>query len=404
MMIKKLRNKFIFVNMMIVTIMLSLIFGFIYFSTSNDLKTESIATMKKIASNPMQLARPGVQNDDIHLPYFAIIVNSFGEAIEVSSNSFDLSDQNLLLNIIQDTASANSDTGILKSYNLRYLRSEYRFGFSFVFVDISSEKAILHNLSQAFLLIGGSAFLVFLGISYLLANWAIKPVAEAFSKQKQFVADASHELKTPLTVISSSVDLLASKQCSVDEQNQLVSNISTMSKQMRNLVEEMLELARMDNGQTEMNYANISLTEVANECALVFEPLFFEKELNFSYEVDEDIKLKGDPQKLAELINILLDNALKYASPMGDVKLALKHQGSHKCLLFVSNTGEAISEKELKSLFKRFYRVDRARTAKGSYGLGLAIADGIVAMHHGKISARSENGQNIFQVELPTMQ
>lgn len=400
-MIKKLRNKFIFVNMLIVTIMLSLIFGFIYHSTSTDLKEESIAMMQRIASNPMQLARPSTANRDFNLPYFAVVVNSYGDVVQISSSSFDLSDRNMLLSIIEETANASEDIGILKSYDLRYLRYKDYSGFSFVFTDISSERAILHNLSEVFILIGSIGFLIFLGISYLLANWAIKPVEDAFIKQKQFIADASHELKTPLTVINSSVDLLSSKQCSAEEQNLLIGNISTMSTQMKNLVEEMLQLARMDSNRGQQNLTAVSLSAIANECVMVFEPLFFEKELNFSYEITDNINLKGDSQKLEELINILLDNAQKYSSPKGSVKLELKRSGNHKCLLAVSNEGQAISEEEIKNIFKRFYRADKARTNKGSYGLGLAIAEGIVNLHHGKISAKSENGLNIFQVEFP---
>lgn len=404
-MLKKLRYKFITINMAIVVIMLSLIFGLLYYSTYRNLERESIQMMRNMALNPMRMAGTAPdapKENNVNLPYFYILLDQSSQVINVGGDYYDLTDENSVNHVLNQALETDGDTGLLTDYDLRFLRMDSPFGKIVVFSDVTSEKAILRNMIKSLVLIGLAACLIFFGISLLLARWAVRPVEEAWQQQKQFVADASHELKTPLTVILTDAELLHTPGCSEEEVSQLSGSIVTMSVQMRGLVESLLNLARIDSGSVKEAMSLSCLSDLISEAAMMFEPVFFEKEMTFSYDVEQGIFVYGNGTHLKQLADTLLDNAAKYASPGGETLLSLKRISSRKCLLSVSNQGEPIPEENLKNLFKRFYRVDQARTSAHSYGLGLAIADSIAHEHHGRIWAESIDGYNRFHVELPT--
>ena len=402
-MIKKLRLKFVLINMMIVMIMLGFIFGMLYFSTSRNLERESMQMMRNIAINPMSLFFPNDMKKDVRLPYFSVMTNPEGERMEVGGGFFDLSDEKLLDSIIETTNASPMKSGVLREYNLRYMKIENPMGEVTVFADITSEKATLRNMMKTFVLIGGTAFLAFLGISVLLSYWAIKPVENAWQQQKQFVADASHELKTPLTVITTDAELLNAVDCPEEDRVKLSGSIIAMSGQMRGLVESLLELARIDSGSVREQNGKISLSDIFSEASMMFEPVFFENERVFFYDVAPDVSMYGNGRQMKQLADILLDNAMKYSSFGGETKLLLKHTSTKKCQLVVSNRGEEISSEDLKHLFKRFYRADKTRSMNHSYGLGLSIAESITKEHKGRIWAESKDGFNSFYVELPIL-
>ncbi len=400
-MLKKLRLKFILINMTIVTLMLGVIFGLMYYSTSHNLERESMRMMESIAINPMQLRPPNKPHDDVRLPYFSVMINHAGEATEIGGGFFDMSDREFLRELLQVTFDAHTNTGVLKEYNLRFSLKELPMGQCIVFTDMTSEQSTLRNMVRTFLMIGSAAFLVFLGISILLARWAVKPVDRAWQQQKQFVADASHELKTPLTVIQTSAELLHAPDCPEEDREPLSGSILTMSSQMRGLVENLLDLARIDNGSVKEECSIVSFSDIVSDAAMMFEPVFFEKGLPLRYEIEPDIRVNGISAHLKQLIDILMDNAGKYSSPGGETFVKLS-RGTHKrCLLEVSDQGEPISNEDLQNIFKRFYRADKARSMNHSYGLGLSIAQSIAEEHRGKIWADSGDGYNRFTVELP---
>ena len=400
-MLKKLKLKFILINMTIVTIMLGVIFGLMYYSTSHNLERESMRMMESIAINPMQLRPPNKSHDDVRLPYFSVMINRAGEATEIGGGFFDISDREFMRELLQVTFDTHTNTGVLKEYNLRFSLKELPMGQCIVFTDMTSEQSTLRNMVRTFLMIGSAAFLVFLGISILLARWAVKPVDHAWQQQKQFVADASHELKTPLTVIQTSAELLHAPDCPEADREPLSGSILTMSSQMRGLVENLLDLARIDNGSVKEECSIVSFSDIVSDAALMFEPVFFEKGLPLRYEIEPDIRVNGISVHLKQLIGILMDNASKYVSPGGETFVKLSRGTLKRCLLEVSDQGEPIRKEDLQNIFKRFYRADKARSMNHSYGLGLSIAQGIAEEHHGKIWADSEDGYNRFYVELP---
>ena len=398
-MIRRLRLKFVCVNMLIVTVMLTAIFSMVYHFTQADLETQSVSMLQSVAATPFRANRPGDPPEWVQLPFFVLDLDQAGN-VTSAVGYFDLTDEDDLQALVYEANSAGGRVGVLPAYGLRYCRSVTPHGERIAFADMSSERATLANLMKSCLLIGALCFAVFLLISWLLARWAVKPVETAWQQQRQFVADASHELKTPLTVIMTNAELLNSPDFDETRRSQFAAHILTMSRQMRQLIEEMLDLARTDSGQANLVLSQVDLSRLISDAVLPFEPVFFEGGLTLTTDIQEGITLRGSGQHLRQTADILLDNARKYATPPGEVTVALTRTGS-RCRLAVSNPGPEISREDLKNIFKRFYRSDAAHTQRGSYGLGLSIAQNIVLRHHGKIWAESKNGRNTFYVELP---
>lgn len=399
-MTKKLRYKFIIIIMGIITIMLCIIMSMIYFFTKMNLENNGINMMQNIADNPFLLHPPNETQDDMRLPYFTLQLGVRGDLIATGGGYYDLSDEDFLINLIDATFSANTPVGIIEEYNLRFLRKSTTVSQILVYADISSELATLNNLLRNCIFIGIACFLAFLCISFLLARWAVQPVENAWQQQRQFIADASHELKTPLTVIMTNAELLQNTDYDERNRSAFSASILVMSKQMRDLVEQMLELARADNLQSDKVFSSFDFSQLVLDATLPFEPVFFEKGLTLHTNITNNILINGNPSELRQVLDILLDNAQKYSREKGSTFVTLQKRGKGHCLLEIADEGEAISAKDLNNLFKRFYRADQARSQSGSFGLGLSIAESIVKRHKGKIWAESKNGINTFFVEL----
>lgn len=401
-MLKRLRIKFVAVIMVIVTVMLCLIFGMVYFFTKSNMEAESINMMQAVAVNPFQPGRPDYPSDEIRLPYFMLQIGRNGELVTAGGGYYDLSDEDFLRALMDAAFAQRGQTGIIEEYNLRFCRVVTPVGQSLVFADMSNELATLSSLMKTCIFIGILCFIAFFGISILLAFWMVRPVDKAWKQQRQFVADASHELKTPLTVIISNAELLQFPEYDEESKVCFSDRILTMSRQMRSMVERLLELARADNEQKQIVHTRLNLSELVEYAALPFEPIFFEKNLELVTQLQSDLFVEGDSQQLQQVVDILLDNAQKYAPAAGRVELTLRRAERHHCLLSVSNACAPMGKEELQNLFKRFYRMDQARSREGSFGLGLPIAESIVTQHHGRIWAEWKDGCITFFVELPS--
>ena len=399
-MIRKLQIKFVIINMTMVTIMLCVMFGLVYNSTKTNLENESISMMKSIGANPFQLGRPNEQSPDLRLPYFTLQLGLRGELVSTGGGYYDLSDKEFLKDLIDESVGSRRDTGIVEAHNLRFCRIATPRGTVLVFSDMSSENNTLDNLLKNSLLIGALSFLAFLAISIFLSRWAVKPVAAAWLQQKQFVADASHELKTPLTVIMTNAELLQSSEYDETERKTFSQSILLMGQQMKSLVENMLELAKSDAEQTKQKMKPVNLSKLILDTAISFEGVFIEKGLTVESSVEPGIIVRGNEQAMQQVVDILLDNAQKYSAPGGETSVRLYSSGQGKCQLKVSNPGAEIPPEDLKKIFQRFYRMDKARRRDGSFGLGLSIAESIVTQHGGRIWAESKDGTNTFIVEL----
>ena len=393
-MIRSLRRKFIAMTMAVFSLLLCVIFSLVVHFTGQNLEAESVRFLQAAAQSSLHPGLPG----QVRLPCFIIRVTPWGQSIQ-SGGGFDLSDEQMLSEIVTLAASAGEELGVLEDYSLRYYRSRQPGELTLVFADISGEEATLRSLVWTCVQIGIAAIAAFWAVSILLARWAVRPVEQAWQEQRQFVADASHELKTPLTVILTNADLLRTPDTDPEQRSRYTQSILTMSHRMRALVEGLLELARVDNGAVRAAFEDVDLSGLVNEELLPFEPLYFEQELHLESQIDDDLRLSGSPRHLRQALGILLDNAMKYSPRGSTVHFTLTRQGNN-ALLTAANPGGPLNREECQNIFRRFYRIDKARST-GGYGLGLPIARGIIADHGGKIWAESQDGWVIFRVQLP---
>ena len=401
-MIRKLRIKFVCIVMAIAMLMVGGILGVVIHFTGTSMEMQSISMMRTIATAPFQQGMPGKPMDDeVRLPFFTVQISSRGELITAGGGYFDLTDREYLQEIVNSALLSDQETGELEDHDLRYLKSVSPRGFTIVFSDTTTESSTLKHLLYSCLTIFFAAMIVFLGISILLSHWVIKPVATAWDQQRQFVADASHELKTPLSVIMANAELMQNEETPEEDKKKFSQNILSTTYQMRSLVENMLEMARVDNGTVKMNFVPLDMSELISNAVLSFQLLYEEKGMGLRYAIAEGISVDGSEQHLYQVMDVLLDNALKYSTPGSMFSVDLVSHGK-TCVLSVASPGEPISKEDLKNIFKRFYRADKARAMNGSYGLGLSIAESIVEAHKGKIWAESKSGYNIFYVQIPT--
>ena len=396
-MIKRLRVKFICINMALVMAMLLLILVMVYHFTAVNLESDSLSALRSAVSEQLHPGLPGAGTR----PCFVLKEGLGGNIIALGSDHFDLTDGKMLSDIYQQAKAQGEETGVLGDYSLRFLRDKGPFGTSYIFTDISAEQATLSNLLKIcglILILGFGAFLL---ISILLARWAIRPVEQAFEQQKQFVADASHELKTPLTVILTNAEMLQSPEYGPEDKEKFTQSILDVSRQMRSLVEGLLQLARGDRGQNLPQLSRLDISALVENALLPFEPVYFEQGLELQSSIQPELFVRGDGVTLRQVVDILLDNGRKYASP-GVSKLTLQRQGRRVQLRFFT-PGTPLTAQQCRDIFKRFYRLDEARTMSGSYGLGLSIAQRNAQLNGGKLWAEGTAGGNVFVMSLPEL-
>ena len=400
-MIRTLRIKFVAVNMCIVSLMLCLILGLVYGFTAKSLEQQSIRMMKGVAARPFALRLPNEPGEDVRLPFFSIRLGPKGEAIQMEGGYYDLRQNDELAALIDWALHSGLQVGVLPAYELRYCHVETPGGRYLVFADVSSERDTLDTLSRNLWIIGAAGFAGFMALSVLLSGWAVRPVQKTFQRQKRFIADASHELKTPLTVLIANAQMMEGFVYTHRAEPTPTHNILAMAYQMKDLVEQMLELARTESTEAKRPRGIVPISKDTETTALLYEPVFFEQGFMLHEQIESGIQAIGDRQELRHLLEILLDNARKYADPHSAVQVCLARKGHRRCVLQVQNQGQTLTREQLDRLFTRFYRADEARCSSGSYGLGLAIAQSIVKRHKGKIWFTSEAGSTICYVELP---
>lgn len=395
-MLKKLKLKFIVIMMCIITGMLAVIFSLVYHSTSAQMDAQSTRALQVLTQSLQQ----GGGRQNVQLPYFTLEMTDRGTVRASGNTYYDLSDEAFVLELLQAVSAQKQATGKLGDYNLLYSKVTVMGRQAYAFVDTTSQISALQSLVRSSFVIGLVSLVVFFVISLLLANWAVKPVDTAWKQQKQFISDASHELKTPLTVIMSNAELLQDPDYGESDRKRFSDSILTMSHQMRGLVEGLLELTRADNGQIQKAFTQLDYSQLISDALLPFEAVMYEKGLLLQSNITPSIRMKGNGQYLTQLLDVLLDNACKYSAP-GIVDVRLTRQGRGQCLLTVANPGEPIPEAELEKIFHRFYRADQARQRTGSFGLGLSIADSVAREHGGRIWAQSNATGNCFFVQMP---
>lgn len=395
-MIRRLRWKIVAINMAMVTAVLLAVFvGVLVSSRAAVERTVNQRLMQVVQTGRYDASLPG---EGSAAPCFVADVYPSGTVRLSGSSYYRLDDQDAMADIVTACLEQGDSSGILRSYHLRYLRADGPLYTRIAFTDAAQEDATLRAVVKMCLLVGAAALAVLLGCSYLLAGLAARPVARSLDQQRRFLSDASHELKTPLTVILSSADLL--RRSAAPEQEAYIDNIQAESRRMRSLVEDMLTLFRAQKSAGTLPDTTADVSETAVTAALRFEPVAFEAGHLLEYDIAPGLSARGDGARLGQALAVLLDNAVKYAAPGTPIQLDAARQGS-RAVLAVTNRGEDIPADKLPHIFDRFYRADEARTDGSSFGLGLAIAKAIVDAHRGTIRCESGGGVTRFIISLP---
>ncbi|WP_070000104.1 sensor histidine kinase [Cellulosilyticum sp. I15G10I2] len=416
-MFKALRNKFLILNLITISIMMMIAFTSIYLITYNNTHSDINRELHKLAefnprSNEPPLGRsdmpPISKSDDVpnmqkRSVSFTILLDSTWDIVKVNS-IFDM-DDTFYEDAAQSALSKYKSQGQFKldGNYWAFMIRPHPTGYKIIFLDITFQQNILMKLIYTFLAVAFIMLIVIFFISRFFANRAIAPIKEAFNKQKQFIADASHELKTPLAVINTNTDvLLSSIGTSLGDEVKWLHYIKGEAERMAKLTNDLLYLTQVDYSDIQMVFSDFNLSECAENIILTMEAVIFENNISLEYDIRPDIMISGSMEQITQVIIILLDNAIKYANPKGTINISLKKQ-HNTALLSVTNTGDGIPNEELDKIFDRFYRIDKSRSrSKGGHGLGLPIAQTILNQHHGKIAVTSIlHESTTFYIELP---
>lgn len=355
-----------------------------------------------------QDTHPNFINPSLYQNSFIVQIDHEGNNPTLITNSLDVDTLTEQINefiTLAMTEEASQGIITVNDTQVRFLISNKPYGKLIVFTDRSNELATLNRLLIICSLIGVLSLIILFIISLFLSKWAIDPMAKAWEKQKQFVGDASHELKTPLTVIAANADvILANPLDLVQNQSKWLGYIKTETQRMTKLVNDLLYLAKLDDDEDILYKMNFNLSESLMNICLPFESVIFEANKIFNMDITPELYYYGDEGRLKQVAVILLDNAIKHTPTGGTIDLSLVADTSkNKIQLTVKNTGPGISAEHLDKIFERFYRVDESRAREtGGYGLGLAIAKSIITQHAGSINVlSSKEGPTTFCVTLP---
>lgn len=404
-MISKLRKKIIliimsFISAVLIAVLISLLVSSYQQYKSRTGKVMDMALEMRYNNSMPEFEIGGKMGNKqvASIAFFTVTVDDGGNVIDTFEENVSVSDE-VLISAVETVLASGTERGSISKLNLRYQMRTVGEGEKIAFADMSDEISSMRTMSISAGIICFSALLVFFFISIFLSRLAVKPAEQAFSRQQQFIANASHELKTPLTVVLANTEiLLTHPKETIGSHEKWIKNTRAEAKRMKGLVEDMLFLAKSDY-QEDYEAQDVCLSDIVWNSALPFEAVAYESGITLVTQINQDVMVFGAAERLKQLVAILLDNACKY-SGLGEEVVVRLYSEQSKAVLEVANTGVMISQENIAHIFERFYRGDKSRSS-GGYGLGLAIAKEIVEKCQGKISVTSnESPGTVFTVKM----
>ena len=395
MMLRQLKIKFIAITMILVSIILLFVFTLMYQSNVKATYDKSVEDLKTISTLDISKFSEPQTNKVLKelqfVPLFIVNIDESGVILSQIKSNISMDDESFK-SIVKIAHESQDDIGTIKSMDIRYYRKHYSLYDKISFIDISRDNNSLDNLFVVFIMTGVMTLIFFFFIILFLSNWALLPVEKTWSQQKQFIADASHELKTPLTVLLANMDILENnKSDTIQSQIKWIQASKQEAKQMKNLIEEMLFLAKSDANRIDNSKSTINVSDTLFSLILSMEVIAFEKNviINYASTIDDNLYTIANEKQLMSLLSILLENACKYAYEETSITVKLKREQS-KIKFEINNYGPVIPKNDIAHIFERFYRVDKSRNKEhGGYGLGLSIAKKITDENNMKISVES---------------
>ena len=408
-MLRRLRRELIAITMLLVGLVLAGVLGVALVSASLTEQAMTRRVLERSLAGEVVTATfgdtTGGTGSDVMLA-IAVEVSDDGTVVSRDNAWLQIPTQTLL-DVVGDALSSASDEGTCARHpTISWMRARTPVGWRVSLVDTYSRDAALHTMALNSAVIFVVSMAVLFVVAYLLSGMALRPVERAWERQRRFVSDASHELKTPLAVILANTQILEADEGLPDEARQWVARTAEEATHMKGLVEDMLTLARADereaSGARPAPADPVDLTALVSGCALEFDAVAFERGCSIECSLEGGVVARVGADDYARVVRTLLDNATKYAAAGTAVRVGLARDG-RRSRLTVSNRGEVISAEDLTHLFDRFFRTDRARqrSSAGGFGLGLAIARSIVEAAGGRIEATStERDGTTFTVTL----
>lgn len=421
-MLKRLKNKFILINMLTVGVILLIIvlsITIINYNQRMKFAEESVRMQSLVDATPVFPNKPPpvfdsnleISNGTLsNLMSRAYTITAYvyknGE-IAIMQNYLDGYTTEEFIQLINKIMQLEENQG--RAYGVFYGKrkiseplaiDQYDFEYQVVIAPISVIKREIQGTLFIGLSVVFGAMCIFYFISKKLADVAVKPTEDVWNKQKRFIQDASHDLKTPLTVIMANNEILLSHTNEEDQdRKKWLESTKIEGEHMKELINQMLDLARSESLVTSIELEEVNISEVSEMTSLQLEPIAYEKNVMIEAEIEKDIIIKSNKNEFTRLLYILVDNAIKYAPSESKVTITLQKNKKHTTLC-VNNKGKSISNDDLPYIFDRFYRTDSART-KGGFGLGLSIAKNIVIALNGEISVSSNDTDGTtFMVKL----
>lgn len=409
-MIYSLRRKFILVSAISTVLVFACIFtgmfflGKIQLNNTMDELTDTIAGNKgffpefnreehPISAGAFPYADVITEESQFSTRFFTVWLNSENEIDHVNMDSIRSISEQGTQAYIDKALKSGKERGWVSDY--RYKIFETDNGKGIVFVNGTTNRIMVYRSLYTSLIVLGISSVIILILFILISKKVVRPIAESYEKQKQFVTDANHELKTPLTLILSNLDIVEEEM----GKNDWLDDIRIESERMRSLVNQLVTLSRMDEDGTCFVMVRFDLSKAAEETISEFEVLAEERGKKLVSTVEPGLSYQGDEGAIRHVISILLDNAIKYCDQDGSIQI--KVYGRRIPVITVKNTFHDVNKVEMDRLFDRFYREDKARSFQGSFGIGLSIAKAIIKGHHSDIYAYKKDATHIcFKVIL----
>lgn len=399
-MIRKLKIRFVALAMISLFALLVIIVSGMNLINYNSVIREADTVLSVLSQNKGVFPEFG-SGPNSHLPhnlspetpyesrYFSVFLDGNLSVINIDTSKISSVDKETAADYAQSVVESGKTSGFLGEF--RYVRLQEPNGYRIIFLDCGRKFDSFRSFLLASCGMSAGGLLVVFFVILGFAGKIIKPISESYRKQKRFITDAGHEIKTPLTIINANVDLLQSE---VGE-NESLTDIEQQTKRLRSLTDDLVMLAHMEESEHKLEKIEFPLSEVVAETAQPFRNLALLQGKEFTCEIPPLLTLNGNDKSIRQLVNILLDNALKYSPSGGTVSLALEKQSRAVQLSVFNTTGQEIRQDQLAHVFERFYRTDGSRNSEtGGHGIGLSVAQAIVTAHGGKIQASSRDGHS----------
>ncbi|MDO4544167.1 MAG: HAMP domain-containing sensor histidine kinase [Clostridia bacterium] len=413
-MIKKLRRRFILMTMGIVTLVLLAIFLVVFISIQGVMKkntksalqfalltsvepqqkTDETLTDITVPQEGSPLERDGHSDRGEGIPAYLFDITDEDEPVLIKGDP-EVLEREDAGELVDMAIGEGTQEGKLEDKSLMFsIRGDY-----IAFVDTAATDKVMSSVVMIGILVFAATLLLFFVLSIFLSKWAVRPTERAWKQQKRFVADASHDLKTPLTIILSNADIAMQQDGAEDGH---MSMIREEAIRMKQLIEQMLQMARLDAIETKLKAERVDLSAAIEGGLLPFDALLFEHGVTLTSEIEPNLFVMGNEDELRRMLEALMDNACKYTPEGESVIVSVKANAKKKAVLEVRNTGVCLTSEQLNHIFDRFYRAEDSRTTLSSYGLGLSIAQAIAHRHKSeiKVASNAEIGVS-FTIELP---